>query len=62
MYLGIFDSNATPPKRSTSQNSPMITFAHLYGSLKGQPEIAPQQVAWKPVRYKDVVTYIRYAV
>jgi hypothetical protein len=62
MYLGIFDSSTTTPKHPTSQNHPTSSFTHLYGGLKGQQESAPQQVAWKPVRYKDVVTYIRYAV
>jgi hypothetical protein len=65
MYLGLFDSSAHThtEKRPVSLNSVAAPFARLYGGLlRDEQTTTPQQVEWKPVQYKDVVTYIRYAV
>lgn len=63
MYLGLFDSRTRTEKRPVSLNSVAASFARLYGGpLRDEQTTTPQHVEWKPVQYKDVVTYIRYAV
>jgi hypothetical protein len=65
MYLGIFDSNThnRTEKHAVSSNTSLAPFSRLYGGAMRDEQIAtPQRVEWKPVQYKDVVTYIRYAV
>ena len=76
MFLRAFDTqphNPAPeqhPQSVTAKlNSTAIPFTRLYGGLlKGEKirhpifEVTEQDVEWKPIHYKDMVTYIRRAV
>ena len=71
MYLGILDHSTHTPQSNQSPAklaSTSVPFTRLYDGLpKGEtrPPLQDEpnkRVAWKPVRYKDIVTYIRYAV
>ena len=71
MYLGIFDAKPQYPvseKHAAPLNSTSIPFTGLYGGLLKHDTARPavsavsQRVEWKPVYYKDTVTYVRYAV